>query len=282
MSKECCEIQPVKKITTKNLKGSWAVVTGASSGIGAEFAKLLAQDQINLILVARRADRLAALGKELKEKYGIEYEVLQHDLSLPDESKKVFNEAVQNKNIQILINNAGIGNLGSFTQSTLENQMQMVNINISSLTELTYYFTNHMLHHRMPSYVINVASIASYAAIPTFSVYCATKSFVKSFSLSLHHELANTNISVTAVAPGGTATDFMERGGQVVHKNAHKTMMSPETVARIGLKAAFNRKSVVVTGGLNQLITTLSKIIPENCFTKLGGYVYRLAVSEKK
>jgi len=245
-----------------NQKG-WALITGASSGIGEAMARQFARRGHPIILVARRLDRLEKLGQELQAKYGVETVALPADLGLADAPEKVFNEATTGgRKVSILVNNAGIGFYGPFTNYGYSDHAKTIQLNITALVELTYHFVKHMRDHGLTSHIANVGSIASYVTVPEFSVYCATKSFVRAFSETLHHELKNSNVCVTLVSPGGTYTEFMDNAGQVLKKSAHMGMMSAEDVASIAAEGMLSRKRSVIPGVLNYMITTLPRFLP--------------------
>ncbi|MBI2522533.1 MAG: SDR family oxidoreductase [Bdellovibrio sp.] len=264
-------------------KGMWAVITGASSGIGESMARELGREGVNLILVARRLDRLQILGAELKDKYQIEYQAIDADLSVPQETKRVFERATANgRMIQVLINNAGVGVYGPFMHYDVEQYSKTIQLNVTALTELTYYFVGHMQGHGKTSYISNVGSIASFLSVPYFSVYCATKHFVKEFTQTLNFELRKSNISVTLIAPGGTYSEFTEHSGQILKKSAHASMMSSELVARIGMDGMFKRRRYIVPGFLNSLMVHFPRFLPAKWMLALNDLAMRGAVDYKK
>lgn len=258
------------------MKDSWAVVTGASSGIGKEMAKQLAQKGFKLILVARRLPLLEELAATLK----VETICIPSDLAREEECRKVYSEATKNREIQVLINNAGIGNYGTFLSIPLEQHLNMMNLNMRSLTIITHLFGNHMLGHRKRSYILNVASIAAFQTIPKFGTYCGSKKYVKDLTETLAFELRDSNISVTCLSPGGTYTEFMANSGQVLKSMSAPFMMRADTVARVGLNAMFSSKLQKVPGFLNLLTTTMVKFIPDRFKLKVAYFFYSKAVDE--
>ncbi len=269
--------------TKQRSKGMWAVITGASSGIGESMARELGSQGVNLLLVARRLDRLKALGAELKEKHQIEYQAIDADLSLPHEAKRVFERATENgRHVQVLINNAGIGVYGPFQHYPVEEYLKIIQINVTSLMELTYHFVGHMQKHGKVSYIGNVGSVASYLSVPYFSVYGASKHFVKEFSESLNYDLKKSNISVTLIAPGGTYSEFTERSGQTLKKSAHASMMTSQAVAQIGLEGLFKRRRAVVPGWTNCVAVNFPRFLPAKWMLALNHLVMQKAVDYKK
>ena len=264
----------------QNLKNSWALVTGASSGIGEEYAKQLAERGLNVIVVARRADRLQALKEKLEKLYSVRIDTIAADLLQENACQEVFEKATADgRQIQVLINNAGMGNYGPFLEQSLDVHLKTIQLNIVSLTKLTYLFTQHMLAHQKPSYVTNIASVAAYQAIPYFGVYTGSKKYVKDLTDTLNYEYKKTNVHFTCVSPGGTYTEFMDHAGQVLKKSAHMGMMPAENVARIGIRAMFCKKSSVVTGCLNKIVTFLPRFFPTKWSICIGHCAMQSTVS---
>jgi len=258
---------------------STALITGASSGIGAAFAHALAKRQAKLVLVARSKDKLDSLAQQLQEQYQIQVEVLVQDLITPGAANNVF-EAVTQKNIAIdlLINNAGFGDYGCFSESSLQKQLEMIQLNISTLVELTYRFLPQM-QQRGSGSIINVSSIAAFQPIPYMSVYAATKAFVLSFSEALWAENREKGVKVLAVCPGPTKTKFFDVAGFAQLASAssdHQRSASPESVVKEALKALDGDSSTVVPGGLaNQIIVNVSRFFPREALVKLVEQQFR-------
>jgi len=262
----------------KNMQGTWAVITGASSGIGEEYARQLAAQGLNLFLVARREERLKKLQQDLQLKFKISVEYLARDLKEEASWKEVFNSATTGRKIQVLINNAGIGFYGPFHFSGVEEHLNTVRLNTLSLTALCYYFSAHMLEHQLPSYITNVASIAAYQTVPKFGVYSGSKKFVKDLSDTLHFELRKTNISVTTLSPGGTYTEFMDQAGQVLKQSAHAFMMSAKEVAAQGIQGMWSRKREIIPGFFNKLVAFLSRLIPDGPELCINSFFFEKSV----
>jgi short-subunit dehydrogenase len=242
-----------------------ALITGASSGIGEAFAWELAKRQMNLVLVARSEAKLQQLAQQLAEKFKIQVEVLVEDLSLPGAAKAVF-EAVTQKGltVHLLINNAGFGDCGAFADRQLNRQVEMIQLNIVALVELTHLFLPQMQQRRSGA-IINVASTAAFQPLPYLSVYAASKAFVLSFSEALWAENRSCGVRVLAVCPGPTETNFFKTAefpqsaaGASVGRYA-----SSEEVAIVALQALEKDQPTVVTGGLaNQVIVNLPRLLP--------------------
>ena len=265
-----------------NLHDSWALVTGASSGIGRVYAVELAKLGMNIIVVARRAEKLKELQKEISEKFKRQVVIIQSDLSLREEPKKVFEQATNGRDIQVLINNAGIGFYGPMEDHSIEQYQQTIDLNISALTSMTYYFLHHMKNHGKKSYITNVASIAAYQGIPYFGVYCGSKKYVRDFTEALSYEYKKTNIHLTCVCPGGTYTEFTSHSGQDLKKAGHASMMSAEKVVQIGMKAMFNKKMTIITGFINFLACQVGRILPGKCALWIGHQAMKNSVEYKK
>ena len=224
-----------------------ALITGASSGIGKEFARIHAERGGNLVIIARSRDKLNALKAELENTYNIKAEVIAKDLGQPDAAEEVFNE-VKNKGIEIdyLINNAGFGGLGKFHEREWEKDRAMIDLNITALTALTRFFLPGFVE-RGSGRILNVSSTASFMPGPLQAVYYATKAYVSFFSNAIAEELSDTDITVTALLPGATATEFGSTSGMDKTALFAKTA-SPRRVAEDGYSGMLKGKLDVVSG----------------------------------
>lgn len=255
----------------------FALVTGASKGLGKAFALQLAAQKIPVLLVARSADTLAGLAQEIQDKHQVPCDFLALDLAQEDAPPKVW-DWCQSKSypVSILINNAGYGLWGHFDSLSLESQMDMLQLNMLSLVRLTHLFLPELKRHSQ-SYVLNVGSTAAYQAVPTISLYAASKSFVLSFSRGLAFELKNTSVSVTCLCPGPVNTSFTERAGMsdTTKKTAEKFGMDADSVARIGLKALFAKKTEVVPGFSNWISALFIPLFPKSLIEKIASSIYK-------
>lgn len=266
---------------------NWAIVTGASSGIGKEFAYYFARNfhqlQANLILIARREHLLSELKEEIIRENGIiKIETIKADLFESEEVQKAFEQASHSRRITYLINNAGRGQYGDFTRYSLHDHTQTLSLNVTGLTQLSYLFIEHARRHDQKSHIINIASIAAYHPLSAFALYSASKSFVKSFSLGLRANLKHTNIKVSCVCPGGTYTEFMSQSGQNLTRNAHYSMMSAEKVVAISMKNVFKNKAIILPGLINKIISLLPRLFPEFLLVKLASALYEKNVKAPK
>ncbi|NQZ78270.1 MAG: SDR family oxidoreductase [Ekhidna sp.] len=237
-----------------------ALVTGASSGIGKELARTHAKTGGDLVLVARNEERLLALKKELEAECGITCHVLVKDLTKSNAATEIYNELKDNEVvIDYLINNAGFGGLGKFHERSLEEDLRMINLNISALTALTHLFLQDFLD-RNDGKVLNVSSTASLMAGPMQAVYFATKAFVTSFSNAIAEELRDTNVTVTNLMPGATDTEFA-KVADMEKTDLFKNTATAASVARDGYQAMLKGKLDVISGlTISQKI--LMKLLP--------------------
>jgi uncharacterized protein len=248
-----------------------ALITGASAGIGAVFARELASRGYDLLLVARRQDRLAELAQELIDRHGHQVETLCQDLTANNSTEAVTN-FVADRPIDLLINNAGYGSYGEFTGIDRQTQLQMIQLNITALVDLTYQFLPGMKERGKGS-IINVASIAAFQPMPYVAIYAATKAFVLSFSEALWAENAQTGVQILALCPGPTQTEFFQASGWPGYDSSSQNYgqaTTPEVVVQEALAALGTNVSHVVNGGLpNRLITGVSRLVPREMLVKM-------------
>ncbi len=239
------------------------LITGASSGIGFEFAKVFAANNYNVILTARSTERLEKLAEELKNRYKIEVFTITQDLSLPGAAKNIYDKVKKMQmQVDILVNNAGVGKVGLFHEIEAADDVEMIQLNITALTEMTKLFSREMVS-RKKGKILNVASTGSFSPGPIIAVYYATKAYVLSFSKAITSELKPYNITVTALCPGATKTNFAKAAGKVNPTGA----MAPEAVAKIGFYALMKGKKVVIPGIFNKM----SAILPQDLMSFLVG-----------
>jgi short-subunit dehydrogenase len=244
-----------------------ALITGASSGIGAAFAKELAARRTDLVLVARSEDKLQKLAQQLQQEFSVQTTVIVQDLTEAGATQSVY-EAIAQKGlaIDLLVNNAGFGDYGAFTERQLTKQREMIHLNIETLVELTYLFLPAMQKRRSGG-IINVSSIAGFQPLPYCSIYAATKAFVLSFSEALWAENKGTGVHILALCPGPTASNFFDVAEfpQSLTPKTGKGYVSAETVVSKALQAMEKNKSTLVTGGLsNQFIANIPRFLPRD------------------
>ena len=251
------------------------LITGASSGIGLELSRCFAADGCRLVLLARNTEALETLAKELRQAHKIEALVLTADLSLPETPARVFKD-LQGRGVKVdvLVNNAGFGANGTFAGLSLERQLEMIQVNISALTNLTGLFLPGMIERRQGG-VLNVGSLAGFLPGPGMAVYYATKAFVLSFTEALTEELAGTGLTATALCPGPTATNF----GNVSHGQKMRRLNTPKmpaaAVARHGHRAFRNGRWLAIPGWQYHFLIFLIRMLPRWCVRKLAGIFNR-------
>ena len=242
------------------LKGKRALVTGASSGIGAAMARQLAAKGVNLVLVARREDVLREVQKECA---GVTVEILPYDLGAPRSAMAVWTVANAMGPIDICINNAGFGYHRRFEDADIARDLEMLQLNITTLVELSKLFVTSREAERGRQYLMNVGSIAAYQSTPNFAVYAATKAFVRNFTEALAAEYAGTNLSITCLTPGGTKTEFHAIAGAGEYSFiAKRSMMSAEKCARIGIAAMERGKRNIISGFINKVSCFGVRLVP--------------------
>lgn len=247
-----------------------AVVTGASGGIGYEFCHLLARDGYNLILVARNAQRLQEVAHELEERYQISANVLVQDLSMATASDVLAAEIRElGAPVHILVNNAGFGNYGPFSESKAGTNLDMLLTNIVALTRLTQLLLPQLIANQ--GKVMNVASLAAFQPVPLFAVYAATKAYVLSFSEALAEELRQSGVTVTALCPGITETGFQKRAGMENARAVQGRMLGARKVAEVGYRGMLRGNTVVVPGIKDKLMAAAVNIAPRRLVARVAG-----------
>lgn len=239
-----------------------ALVTGASSGIGKEFSELLAKDKYNLVLTARSEEKLNEIASELSNKYKVEVTVIPFDLSIPN-GGILLSQEIKNRNIKInvLINNAGYGDFGDFITTDEKKTVDMMNLNMVNLTELTLLFTKEMTA-KNEGMILNVASTAAFQPMPKFATYAATKAYVLHLTEAIHFELKNTNVHISALCPGPTSTGFEAAANIDNSKLFDKNAMSARNVAQIGYLGLKKNKVIIIPGFKNKVLAFIANATP--------------------
>lgn len=256
-----------------------ALITGASSGIGYEFAKVCAEKGHDLILVARREDKLQAMKQDLERAFGIKVSLLPFDLSKPSVPDEIFNSLDRQQiPVDILVNNAGFGDFGSFADADWKKLSEMIQVNITALTHLTKLFLPGMII-RKSGKVLNIASTAAFGAGPLMAVYYATKGYVLQLSEALAKELQGTGVTVTVVCPGPTETGFQAVAGSRQSKLVQgKKLPTARDVAEFGYQAMMRGETVAVHGLVNSLLVQVTRFLPRKAVVEL---VYKIQESKK-
>jgi short-subunit dehydrogenase len=249
-----------------------AVVTGASAGLGVLFARELAKKGYDLVIAARRLDRLEELAKSIEADSGITVHPVRADLSTPEGPRDLMERVdAIGAPLSVVINNAGFGMLGDFEEMSIDRQLQMIDLNIRALVALTHAGVVRMTAHGQRGYILNVGSLAGHQPMPYFAAYAATKAFVRDFSEAVSLELKGTPVTITCLEPGGTHTDFTAVAGMHLAGAAGATMMNAQTVVDIGLNALFRGRSRVVAGVLNKAAACAVSALPRGLIARVGG-----------
>jgi uncharacterized protein len=244
------------------LRGKTALVTGASSGLGVDFARELAKRGSNLILVARRSDRLFAVRDEICNQHGVEVEPVVMDLCEPDAPEVLYSRTEgSGHSVDVLINNAGFGLYGRHMDIPWVREKAMLELDMIVVAHMTKLFVNKMLE-RNYGYVLLVSSIGGYQPSPTYASYSAAKSFVLNLGEALNYELRKTGVGVSVVSPGITATEFLQVSGQNASLYQRLVLMKSADVARIGIEAMLKRRPSIVPGFINALMVWSNRLAP--------------------
>lgn len=261
--------------------GKFALITGATSGIGYELAKLFAQDGINLILVARSEENLEKTAAELRQGGNIRVETIVADLFDPTAPKAIYEKAVSYGPVEYLVNNAGQGEWGRFHKTDLDRDLEIIQLNINSLVSLTHCFLKDMVASNSGR-ILQLASSYSKTPAPYMAVYAATKAFVLSFSEALVNELEETNVTVTALLPWATDTDWFHKAkaeNTVVYKEGD--LYSPADVAKGGYEALMNGDAKVQPGFMNKLQNAMGTILPDSATASMAEKQNESSMSEE-
>ncbi len=252
-----------------------ALITGASGGLGLEFARICARKGCDLVLVARNKEKLLSIGKDLEDAYGIRAWACPSDLSVKDAALELYAFTEERGlSVDVLINNAGFGDAGPFMDRPWQKQYEMVQVNIASLMQLTHLYLKPMTE-RGYGKVLNLSSVAAFCAGPDMSVYYASKAFVMSFSEALAEEVKGTGVTVTALCPGPTATGFEKAVDMGKDSRMFKRAASPSKVAEDGIRAMEKGRVLVYEGAFTKLASVGSRIAPRFLTRRLARSMNR-------
>lgn len=245
------------------------LITGASGGIGEEFARRFAEDGYDLILAARNEEKLQFLKNELESKYSNNVLIFPFDLSVQENVEKLYQElSVKKINVDILVNNAGFGLFGEFTGTDLNRELNMIDLNVKTLTHMTKLFLGGMIQ-RNQGKILNIASTAAFQPGPLMAVYYATKAYVLSFTEALENELKGTGVTVSALCPGATETGFSKAANLEESKLFASSVMDVKTVVDIGYTQLFKKKTVIIPGFKNKLLAASVRFMPRKMVTSV-------------
>ena len=249
-----------------------ALITGASSGIGYELSKVFAKNGYNLVLVSRNTDKLEIISEEIKKQHDIQVKVIPKDLCKSPAPQELYDEvAAEGINIDVLVNNAAIGTYGKFTDSSTEKHMDLIQLNITSLTMLCKLFGTDMVKNGSGR-ILNVASTAAFQAGPLMSTYYASKAYVLMLSEALKNELKQDGVTVTVLCPGPTQTEFFKRNDMIGTKLERSPyIMSAAKVAEIGFYGLLKGKTIVIPGLINKLFAFSVRLTPRRVVTAIAS-----------
>jgi uncharacterized protein len=253
-----------------NAHNKTALITGASFGIGMEFARIFAREGYNLVLVARSAGKLRQLASELEKAHGTRSLILAADLTDPGASAYVMDQTTRaDIQVDVLVNNAGFGQYGMFAENDLEECLRQIQLNVTTLTHLTRLYLPAMIE-RKSGKILNVASTAAFQPGPLMAVYFATKAYVLHLSEALSNELAGSGVTVTCLCPGATATEFHKRANATGQRLLKFGSMDAHEVAEDGYRALVAGKPVVISGVKNWLLTQSVRLSPRRLVTAIA------------
>lgn len=260
----------------------YALITGASEGIGYELAKLFAGDGYNLIIVARSEGDLQQRSQEFSQQYGVQVIPITKDLMVPNAAFELYGE-VKSKNVvvDVLVNNAGQGRYGLFVEQDIQSLLEIIQLNISSLTVLTHLFLKDMVS-RNEGKILQLASIASQLPGPWQAVYHATKAYVLSFTEALISELKDSAVTLTALQPGATDTDFFNKAEMQESKILDSGLSDPAKVAKDGYEALMSGDDKVISGFKNKMMVGMSNVMPESMVAEQMNKMQQPRDEEKK
>lgn len=261
----------------ESIQGKRALVTGASSGLGADFARQLAALEANLVLVARRRDRLEDLADELRKAHGVQVDVVAMDLGDEDAPQELYDLLKARKQpIDLLVNNAGFGVYGNFVDIPWEREQAMIQLDILTLVHLTKLFSQDMVA-RGWGRILQVSSIGAYQPCPTYASYGAAKAFVLSFGEAINHELRGTGVSCSVLSPGYTETEFLQVTQQ--EKTGYQKMFAMQSpdVVRTGIQAMLKGTPSVVPGFANKMAVFTLRFVTRSMATAIAHMTMRTA-----
>lgn len=276
--------------TAGHRRREYALITGASSGIGYELAKVFARNGFNLVLVARNRERLETVAKELARDYMADCRVIPADLSLMSGVEEVHRRVREsNLTVSVLVNDAGIGSYGPFCQTDFRMEAQVINLNVVGLTYLTRLFVGEMVENGSGR-ILNVASVAGFWPVPNMAVYAATKAYVISFSQALSSELKGKGVQVSVLCPPPVDTNFLKDGqekavephsGRVARVLERMRYMDAATVASIAYRDLMKSKRVIIPGALYRAVRVIMKFVPQGLVSDLRARQHRTTSSDR-
>jgi len=273
---DAAETEQVEAPSKGSTSGRKALVTGASSGIGEEFARQLAKKGYDLVLVARRRERLETLAAELSQEQGTVAEIIEADLVTPEGVISVERRLGQG-DIDLLVNNAGFGTRGEFATMPLHRELEELDLNIKALVRLTHAALGNMVQRKRGN-IINVGSTGSFQPVPYMSTYAATKAFVLHFSEGVHEEVKKHGVTVTCLCPGYVLTEFQQVAGINRERLPARGRLNPAQVVASALKASAAGRAIAIPGAMNRTLATgLVRMTPRFAVRRIAGSLFKNA-----
>ncbi|PTL80657.1 hypothetical protein DAT35_28960 [Vitiosangium sp. GDMCC 1.1324] len=259
------------------LRARWTLVTGASSGLGQEIARSIAREHGgNVLVVARRRERLEALCEELRSRHGVQADFIVADLSRPEDVERVFTEATREREIHGVILNAGVTYWGEALKLDWKEFQSMLDTNVTSLVRLSTLFARYFVERRVGGGLMFVSSVAGFIPVPYQAAYSGTKAFILSYGQALAQEVRREGVSVTVFAPGGISTELLDKAGLSNRfKAGDMGVMSAEECASHALRAFIHRKELYVPGLINQTLTLAARLLPRGFLAQRTAAMYR-------
>jgi short-subunit dehydrogenase len=252
-----------------------ALVTGASSGVGVDFARELARRGFDLILTARRRERLEQVRDELRAEFPVQVELLTSDLAPPDGARRLYDDVQQaGHRVTLLVNNAGLGHFGPFVEQSLDDLETTIRVNVQALTTLTRLFAADM-HARGGGYILNNGSFSAIQPTPHYAVYSGTKAYVLAFSQALRHQLRPHGVRISVLLPGFFDSEFMERSGQQPSWIVRFITLRSAAVARAGIAGTLRGKPIIIPGLLYKSLNLLVRLLPRTVATAIADLSVR-------
>jgi short-subunit dehydrogenase len=265
-----------------DVRSRWVVVTGASSGLGRAIALDLAKRHgANLILVARRVERLQALQSELQTSYGVLAQVIAADLSQREDVDRVFRDSTREHDVIAVVLNAGVTHFGHYSDLAWEGFETLLDTNVKSTVRLVHAFVPYLLEKDQGGALMLVTSMSGLIPVPFQTAYSSSKAFLTTFGLGLNHELAGRNVSITTLAPGGIATEMTETSGLAQHFGDTLQIQSAEFVAHVAVDALIRRRYLAVPGYFNRLQLLLPRFLPRRLVGRVVAAAYQKALAAR-
>ncbi len=256
-------------------RNQWVLITGASSGFGADFARQLAAKKANLVLTARSKDKLEALAGELSSQHGVQCKVVVGDLAIPGGAVALAKSVdALELSLEHVVNNAGFGLGGALNTQPIEKTLEMIRLNCEALTALTCWWLPKMIAKNSGGF-LQVASVAGFQPVPYISVYGATKAYVVNFTAGVAEELRDTNVRMSALCPGPVETGFQAAAGIQIAPQQKSSVLTSEETVRLGINAYIARKTIYVPGAVNKLGGIASKLLPRGVVARFAGDIMK-------